>query len=101
MEQKPDESLCERLITVVNSISDGVLAIDPDRRITFMNRAAERITGFSLSEALGRHCWDIFHTNVCRENCPLSRVMNGNDSPVNRPICVTPVSYTHLRAHET
>lgn len=89
MKQEPKESLCDKLITVVDSISDGVLSVDLDRHITFMNRAAERITGYSQGEAIGKHCWEIFHTNVCKVSCPLKRVMNGNNLPVNRPVCVT------------
>ncbi len=89
MKHKPDECHCDMLIAVADSMSDGVLAVDLDRRITFMNRAAERITGYSLDEALGKHCWEIFRTNVCDDSCPLKRVMNDNNSPVNRPVCVT------------
>jgi len=77
------------LTAVVDSISDGVLAVDLDRRITFMNRAAERITGFSQQDAFGKHCWEVFHTNVCKDSCPLKRAMNGTASTVNRPVCIT------------
>jgi len=89
MKHKSDECHCDELIAVVNSISDGVLAVDLDRRITFINRAAERITGFSQQDALGEHCWEIFHTNVCKDSCPLKRAMNGTASTVNRPVCIT------------
>jgi len=88
VEHEPKESLCDKLITIVDSISDGVLAVDLDRRITFMNRAAERITGFSQRDALGKHCWEIFHTNICDDSCPLKRAMNGNVI-VSRPVCIT------------
>ncbi|RKX27515.1 MAG: Fis family transcriptional regulator [Candidatus Zixiibacteriota bacterium] len=89
MEHKPDECHCDMLTAVVDSISDGVLAVDLDRRITFMNRAAERITGFSQQDAFGKHCWEVFHTNVCKDSCPLKRAMNGTASTVNRPVCIT------------
>jgi PAS domain S-box-containing protein len=96
MGYEPHESLCDKLITVVDSISDGVLAVDLDRRITFMNCAAERITGFSQDEALGKHCWEIFHTNACEDNCPLKRAMNGVVSTVNRPVCITDRQGKHV-----
>jgi len=54
-----------------------------------MNRAAERITGFSQQDALGKHCWEIFHTNLCEDSCPLKRAMGGTASVVNRPVCIT------------
>ncbi len=107
---KPEsvERLCEKLITVVDSISDGVLAVDLDRRITFINRAAERITGCLQEEALGKYCWEVFHTNICDESCPLKRAMLDNTLTVNRAVCITSrhgkrvpvsVSGTPLRDH--
>jgi PAS domain S-box-containing protein len=89
MDYRQEKYQCDKLITVVDSISDGVLAVDLDRRITFMNRAAARITGYSQDEALGKHCWEVFHTNVCEDSCPLKRAMNGAASTANRPVCVT------------
>jgi len=89
MNQEPDKFDCDKLTAVIDSIPDGVLAVDPDRRITFMNRAAERITGYSQQDSLGKHCWEVFHTNVCKDSCPLKRAMDGTASIVNRPICIT------------
>ncbi len=43
-----------RLRNVINSIKDGVLALDKDTRIVLFNKAAAKITGFSLEEAAGR-----------------------------------------------
>ena len=39
---------------ILNSIADGVFTTDHDGKITFMNKAAEGITGFSGKEANGR-----------------------------------------------
>lgn len=39
--------------------SDGALATGPDRRITFWNRAAERMLGYSATEVLGRTCCEV------------------------------------------
>jgi len=45
---------------ILNSVADGVFTISNQSKITFMNEAAERITGYTRSEALGRNCFDIF-----------------------------------------
>ena len=63
------EAKLSRLI--FNSISDGVFTVDRNCVITSFNKSAERITGFSRSEAVGKHCFDIFRTEVCHRQCAL------------------------------
>ena len=41
-------------------VSDAVIAVDRAERITYLNAAAERLYGFTMSEALGRMWWEIF-----------------------------------------
>ncbi|CVK31332.1 sensor histidine kinase [Methanoculleus bourgensis] len=45
---------------VLGQVDDAVIAVDADGRITYMNRAAERLYGVSSSEALGRLNTDFF-----------------------------------------
>lgn len=56
---------------ILDSVADGVFAVDQDWRITYFNKAAERITGFSRKEALGQHCYNIFRASCCQEGCVL------------------------------
>ncbi|MBD3299460.1 MAG: PAS domain-containing protein [candidate division Zixibacteria bacterium] len=56
---------------IFNSISDGVFTVDRHCIITSFNSAAERITGFRANEAVGKHCFDIFRTEVCHKQCAL------------------------------
>jgi len=62
---------------ILDSIGEGVLTIDLHRRIvSIFNKAAERITGFTASEALGRHCFDVLRSSICQGNCPLDTVLS-------------------------
>ncbi len=54
---------------VLNSLSEGVIAHDTNRRITFFSRAAEAITGYSRHEVMGRDCHDVFPGNFCGAKC--------------------------------
>jgi PAS domain S-box-containing protein len=56
---------------ILDTINDGVVTIDFNMRITSFNRAAERITGFSTKEAIGKPCMDIFcaGANIDRTKC--------------------------------
>jgi len=60
---------------ILDSISDGVFTVDHDWRITSFNRAAERITRIPGEEALGKHCWEVFRSNMCETDCALRRTM--------------------------
>jgi PAS domain S-box-containing protein len=44
----------EQSLAILSSVADGIVAVDRDDRIVLWNAAAERITGISSSEALGR-----------------------------------------------
>ncbi len=50
----------ERLVVTLRSIGDGVIAVDPERKVSLMNAMAETMTGWSLSEAQGRFIGDVF-----------------------------------------
>ncbi|MFZ0926973.1 MAG: PAS domain-containing protein, partial [Syntrophobacteraceae bacterium] len=60
---------------ILDSISDGVFTVDHQWRITSFNRAAEKITGIPRSKAIGRLCWEVFRSNMCKGDCALRRTM--------------------------
>jgi len=50
----------ERLSVTLQSIGDGVISCDAEGRVTFMNLAAERMTGWQSAGAVGRPVDDVF-----------------------------------------
>jgi len=67
---------------LLDAMSDGVYVVEPSRRITYWNRAAEEISGFSADEMVGRWCGDgrLNHVNergveLCGASCPLVATM--------------------------
>jgi PAS domain S-box-containing protein len=63
------------LDVVLDSVADGVFTVDPDLRITYWNRAAEEITGYAATEALGRQCHEVFRASLCLEECPMRQAI--------------------------
>lgn len=68
--------------TLLDNLYDGVYFIDPDRRITYWNRGAERITGYTEAEVVGTHCWNdiLMHVDqegnqLCQDGCPVQCVI--------------------------
>jgi PAS domain S-box-containing protein len=68
---------------ILESISDGVFTVDHEWRIMSFNRAAETITGIPRAEAIGRHCWEVFRSNMCEDDCALKRTMKEGASLTN------------------
>ena len=60
---------------LLDSLYDGVYFVDTERRITYWNHGAERLTGFSAAEAVGTHCHDNLLAHVDAQGCQLC--MNG------------------------
>ncbi len=75
---------------IFNSISDGIFTIDKNCKITSFNKAAEKITGFSASEARNKHCFDIFRTDICNKRCALKDTLK-TEEPIEN-IRVTIIS---------
>ena len=75
-----DEQLSQ---IIFNSISDGIFTTDRNCRITSFNRAAEKITGFSSPEAVGKHCFDIFRTDICNKRCALKDTLKTEEAIEN------------------
>jgi diguanylate cyclase (GGDEF)-like protein/PAS domain S-box-containing protein len=74
-----DEALFK---TLMDSLHEGVYFVDPQRKIQYWNLAAEKITGFSAEEVMGRCCADniLIHVDdegrsLCQGLCPLAATM--------------------------
>ncbi len=50
----------EKLDVTIQSIGDALISMDIEGRITLMNKLAEELTGWSQSDALGKHIDSVF-----------------------------------------
>lgn len=67
---------------LLDNLYDGVYFTDRDRVITYWNKGAERMSGFSAAEVVGRSCMNniLCHVDnagqlLCLERCPLMATM--------------------------
>ena len=74
---------------LLDQLHDAVYFVDTDRRIRYWNEAAERLTGYSRDEVVGRPCYDglLDHADasgcrLCHQDCPLVHAM-AEGRPVN------------------
>ncbi len=68
---------------ILDSINEGVFTIDLNWRITSFNQAAERITGVSREDSMGRPCSEVFHADICENSCALRKTFETGKPVVN------------------
>jgi len=64
---------------IIENLHDGLYFVDRDRVITYWNKAAEQISGFTANEVVGKSCSnnilthvDVEGNNLCTGMCPLA-----------------------------
>lgn len=72
-EEQTKNTIVEKALVhgVFDHISDGIVAINDDGRVTYVNPAAEQYTGWSNSDAIGLHLKDVFHVIDERTSEPI------------------------------
>jgi len=73
---------------ILDSINDGVFTVDDQWRITSFNRAAERITGVSRDEAMGKPCCEVFRASICETACALKYTLTTGRPVVNKAVYI-------------
>ena len=76
---------------LADHLGDAVYVVDTDRRITYWNGAAERLTGYLSCDVVGRRCGAtlLAHvaedgTSLCGPRCPLdATIRDGQEREVN------------------
>ncbi|MEP0765218.1 MAG: diguanylate cyclase [Fimbriimonadia bacterium] len=79
---------------LLDNLYDGVYFVDRDRRITYWNRGAERLTGYTSADSVGKCCWNtpLRHvdgegTPLCHTACPLTAtILDGQ--PRQADVCL-------------
>mgnify|MGYP001500569430 FL=1 len=87
---KYEKMTTDSLELILDSLFEGVYRVDPDRKVTFWNRAAEEITGFTQEDVVTRHCGDgmLCHVSpegedLCAGGCPFHPALSAGE-PLTR-----------------
>jgi PAS domain S-box-containing protein len=73
---------------LLDSVPDGVFAVDAEWHITAFNRAAEQITGIRREDALGQRCCDVFRASICESACALKQTLATRRPVVNKVVYI-------------
>lgn len=74
--------------TILDSISDGVFTVDKNWLITYFNKAAEKITGVSGMEAIGKRCCDVFRASICESGCVLRETLKTGKPVIGKAVYI-------------
>jgi PAS domain S-box-containing protein len=75
-----------KLDAIFNSNIEGTFTIDHDWNVTSFNTSAEKITGYKGIEAIGKKCWDIFQSSLCRNGCHMEQTMLKGKSTIGNEL---------------
>ncbi len=71
---------------LLENLYDGVYFVDRERKISYWNAGAERITGYAAKQVVGRHCYDNLLQHItengkrlCLDGCPLQATMQDGE----------------------
>ncbi|MGS0971950.1 MAG: diguanylate cyclase [Candidatus Izemoplasmataceae bacterium] len=74
-----------RVYDLLPNLHEGVYVVDSNRKITFWNEGAERISGYQKSEVEGQYCYNNILRHIdergkklCFGGCPLHRTLKSN-----------------------
>jgi PAS domain S-box-containing protein len=74
----------ESFFEVLNRIPDGLFTTDSVFRITYFNPAAEKITGYPATKAVGMYCKDVFGKSICEPDASPDNSNSEGDNLYNR-----------------
>jgi PAS domain S-box-containing protein len=79
----------ENLVRILDSLKEGIIAHDLQRRIFFFNAEAERITGYSREEVVGHDCHDVFGAPFCGQRCSFCDGQSKTGEHLEYPLNIT------------
>ena len=88
---------------LLDNLYDGVFFVDSNKTITYWNRAAENITGYTCDDVVGKCCSDniLVHVDekgapLCDSGCPLQAVIEDGKSRESMPSSSTGMGTCYL-----
>jgi two-component system, NtrC family, response regulator HydG len=73
-----DSNPSKYLNKALNVLNEAVFVYDENMQIKYFNAAAERITGFSKEDVIGKQCVTLFNKSLCLNNCVLCQTVKND-----------------------
>ena len=76
---------CQQQAAFLQAVPLGIHVSDSEGRITFVNPAQERITGYSADELMGTHIWDRIEPGPQKDSAPAYLKLLLSEQPLPTP----------------
>ncbi len=77
--------MTEEFFRIFDNLLEGVIVLDDKRNILYINEEAQKTTGFTKEEAIGRKCYEILRSSLCSKNCPIEKFSDSDKSKTYDP----------------
>ena len=77
------------LESLLDAADTGVMIIDTDRKVRFLNERAKGLLGYEIGEVYGNRCSLVARTSDCENNCPLTRTLHAGREVRNAEMVYT------------
>jgi len=75
--------------TILDSLNDGVVTIGLDKKIKYLNRAAQHMLGYSMAEAKEKACAQVVRCAACDHECLLEQTLSASRNIYNYETVLT------------
>ena len=73
-------------LRVLDSVSDGVIVTNLERKIVFINETARRLLRYSEGEVTDARCKNITQGSECEHSCPMTKAMQSGQDMAGLPM---------------
>ncbi|HAA03562.1 MAG TPA: hypothetical protein DCE18_09350, partial [Syntrophobacteraceae bacterium] len=70
-------------------IYDPFFMVDPDMKISYINKAAAQLAGLQPDAVRGKFCSEVFHTDTCDQDCPVRKALATGEASLGTRIVMT------------
>ncbi len=81
-----DNSALMEQQSLLEALPEGVFTINTKWQVASFNKTAEKITGYTREEVLGRYCWEVFRSDLCELGCPLKDALETGKTGVQQDV---------------
>jgi len=80
----------EKLLDVIQNAPVGILSVDANLQIEFINQTALSILKLSGDDVVGHDLSEVMHNIMCEDACSLEEMIATGKSISNKTVCITP-----------